>query len=259
MSGDIIIKTSDEIRRIREASRIVAKTLSYLEKYIKPGISTLELDSIAEDFILSLGGKPAFKGYTVTNGKNVIRYNHSICASVNEVVIHGVPSKDVVLRDGDIISIDVGVVFDDYYGDGARTYFVGDVSIIKRKLSEVTKQALMLAIEISRPGVRVGEISRVIYEYVRKNGFDVIRGYTVHGVGKYLHESPPIPNYPTGLGPKLRQGMTIAIEPMVVSGVYKIRILDDGWSVCTLDGKPSAHWEHTVLITDSIPEILTMD
>lgn len=259
MSGEIIIKTPPEISRIRKASKIVAQVLSYLESFIRPGITTLELDQIAEDFILSKGGKPAFKGYTIADETKTIRYNHTICASVNEVVIHGVPSKDVILKDGDIISIDVGVIFDGYYGDAARTYFVGEVSPIKKRLSEVTKEALYNAIEICKEGIRVGDISKVIYEYVTKNGFDVIRGYTGHGVGKYLHESPPIPNYPVGGGPRLKKNMTIAIEPMVVSGNFRIKVLSDGWSVCTIDGKPSAHWEHTILITDSTPEILSVD
>lgn len=258
MSNEIIIKGEEEISSIRRASKIVAQTLSYLEHFIKPGISTLEIDRIAEDFILSKNGKPAFKGYTITDGKKTLRYNYSICASVNEIVIHGVPSKDVILKDGDIISIDVGVEYEGRYGDGARTYIVGNSSPLKTRLSEVTRQALMIAIDMCRVGVRVGEISRAIYEYVRKNGFDVIRGYTGHGVGRYLHEAPPIPNYPVSLGPRLQKGMTIAIEPMVVSGTYKTMILEDGWSVCTLDRKPSAHWEHTILITDSLPEILTI-
>ncbi|MFN4244601.1 MAG: type I methionyl aminopeptidase [Brevinematia bacterium] len=259
MSNEVIIKTPLEISRIRKASKVVAQVLDYLGKFIKPGVSTIELDKIAEDFILSKGYKPAFKGYTVSDGSNTIRYNYSICASVNEVVIHGVPSSDVILKEGDIISIDVGVVFDGYYGDAARTYLVGNVSPLKKKLSEVTREALYQAINISREGVRVGDLSRVIYEYVKANGFDVIRGYTGHGVGKFLHEAPPIPNYPSGNGPKLRKGMTIAIEPMVVSGSFKVRVLDDGWSVSAIDGKPSAHWEHTLLITDSEPEILSVD
>ncbi|MEN2997975.1 MAG: type I methionyl aminopeptidase [Brevinematia bacterium] len=258
MSGEIIIKTPPEISRIRKASRIAAQVLFYLEQFIKPGITTLELDKITEDFILSKGGKPAFKGYAVTNGKSVIRYDYTICASVNEVVIHGVPSKDTVLKDGDIVSIDVGVVFDNYYGDSARTYFVGEVSAIKRKLSDVTREALYLAIDICREGTRVVDISKVIYEYVRKNGFDVIRGYSGHGIGKFLHEAPPIPNYPMGGSVRLRKNMTIAIEPMVVAGSFRTKILDDGWSVCTVDGKPSAHWEHTILITDSEPEVLSV-
>ena len=258
MSGDIIIKTFPEISRIRKASKVVAQVLDYLENFIKPGISTIELDKIAEDFILSKGCVPAFKGYTISDGKNSIKYNYSICASVNEVVIHGVPSESVILQDGDIISIDVGVIFEGYYGDAARTYFVGEVSPLKKKLSDVTREALYQAISICKEGVRVGDISKVIYDYVKKNGFDVIRGYTGHGVGKFLHESPPIPNYPSINGPRLKKNMTIAIEPMVVSGNYRIKILDDGWSVCTVDGKPSAHWEHTILITDSEPEILSI-
>lgn len=258
-SEKIILKTPPEIARIRKASKVAAWTLSYLEKFIKPGITTLELEKIAEDFILSKGGKPAFKGYTIADGKKVIRYNYAICTSVNEVVIHGVPSSEVILKEGDIISIDVGVIFDNYYGDTARTYFVGEVSPLKEKLSNVTREALYKAIENCRDGTRVGEISRIIYEHVTKNGFEVIRGYSGHGVGKYLHEAPPIPNYPSGNGPKLRKNMTIAIEPMVVAGSFRVRILSDGWSVCTIDGKPSAHWEHTILITDSSPEILTTD
>lgn len=258
MSDNIIVKKDFEIPYIRMASRIVAQTLDYLRGFIKPGISTIELDQIAEDFILSKGGKPAFKGYTITDGKNVLRYNHAICASVNEVVIHGIPSEKVILREGDIISIDVGVVYNNYYGDAAMTYLVGEVPEIKRKLSEVTREALYLAINVCKEGNRVGDISRVIYEYVRRNGFDVIRGYTGHGVGRYLHESPPIPNWPAGNGPRLVRNMTVAIEPMVVAGNFRIKILHDGWSVVTVDGKPSAHWEHTILITDSEPEILSL-
>ncbi|MGB9622128.1 MAG: type I methionyl aminopeptidase [Brevinematia bacterium] len=258
MSEGIIVKKDFEIPYIRMASKIVAQTLEYLGEFVKPGISTIELDRIAEDFILSKGAKPAFKGYTITNGNKVLKYNHSICASVNEIVIHGVPSNEVVLKEGDIVSIDVGVIYNNYYGDAAKTYFVGNVSEIKRKLSDVTREALYLAIDVCRVGNRIGDISKVIYEYVRKNGFNVIRGYTGHGVGKYLHEAPPIPNWPSGNGPKLVKNMTIAIEPMVVAGNFRIKILPDGWSVATVDGKPSAHWEHTILITESEPEILSL-
>jgi methionyl aminopeptidase len=258
VSEGIIIKKDYEIPYIRMASKIVAQTLEYLEPYIKPRISTLELDRIAEDFILSKGGKPVFKGYTISDGKNILRYNHTICASVNEVVIHGVPSSEVILKEGDIISIDVGVIYSNYYGDAARTYLVGQVPEIKKKLSDVTREALYEAIKVCRVGNRIGDISNTIYYYVKKHGFDVIRGYTGHGVGKYLHEAPPIPNYPSSSGPFLRKGMTIAIEPMVVSGNFKVRVLSDGWSVVTIDGKPSAHWEHTILITDGEPEILSL-
>ncbi len=258
MSEGIIIKKDYEIPYIRNASKIAAQVLEYLSSYIKPGVSTLELDKIAEDFILSKGGKPAFKGYTISDGSYKLTYYHSICASVNEIVIHGVPSEKVILKEGDIISIDVGVIYNGYYGDTARTYFVGKVDAVKVKLSNVTREALYEAIKICRIGTKIEEISKTIYGYVKSHGFDVIRGYTGHGVGRFLHEAPPIPNYPSVRGPSLQKNMTIAIEPMVVSGTYKITVLPDKWSVCTLDGKPSAHWEHTILITNGEPEILSI-
>lgn len=258
MGEGIIIKKDYEIPYIRMASRIIAQVFDHLSTYIKPGISTLEIDHIAEDFILSKGGKPAFKGYTVFDGKNTLRYDYTVCASVNEVVIHGIPSDKVILNEGDIIKIDVGVIYNGYYGDAARTYLVGQVSDIKRKLSDVTREALYEAIKICKVGYRIGDISNTIYNYVKKHGFDVIRGYTGHGVGKYLHEDPPIPNYPSGNGPRLQKGMTVAIEPMVVAGNFRVKILSDGWGVATIDGKPSAHWEHTILVTDGEPEILSL-
>lgn len=245
----IILKTKREIEKMRKAGRLVAETHAFLKTLIKPGITTKELDEAAEEFILKHNAKPAFKGY---NG-----FPGSICASINEEVVHGIPGLKR-LKDGDIISIDIGTIVDGYYGDGAKTYPVGNVSEEKLKLIGVTRQSFYEGLKFARPGYRLTDISHAIQEYVEKHGFSVVRDFVGHGIGQNMHEDPQIPNFgPPGRGPRLKSGMVLAIEPMVNIGTYHVKILQDNWTVVTMDGKPSAHYEHTIAITDDEPEILT--
>ncbi|WP_427340479.1 type I methionyl aminopeptidase [Caloranaerobacter sp. DY30410] len=245
----IIIKTKREIEKMRRAGRLVAETHAFLQQFIKPGITTKELDRIAEDFILKNNGRPAFKGY---NG-----YPASICTSVNEEVVHGIPGLKR-LKDGDIISIDIGVIVDGYYGDSAKTYPVGDVSEEALRLIKVTEESFYEGIKYAKVGYRLSDISHAIQKYVESNGFSVVRDFVGHGIGQKMHEDPQIPNFgPPGRGPRLKEGMVLAIEPMVNAGTYHVRILKDNWTVVTFDGKLSSHYEHTIAITDGEPEILT--
>lgn len=251
----IYIKTKKEVDLIRESCKIVARTLQLLKNYVKPGITTLELDKIAEDFILSNNAKAAFKGYSQAGS---FRFPGSICASVEEAVVHGIPGQKV-LNNGEIISLDVGVFKNGYYGDAALTVPVGSVSEEKQKLLDVTEKSLYLGIDEAKENNRLHDISGTIQEYVEENGFSVVRELCGHGVGKFLHEDPSVPNFgKKGTGIKLRNGMTIAIEPMVNAGKSKVHTGDDGWTVLTADGSPSAHFEHTILITNGKPEILTV-
>lgn len=252
----IFIKNAQEIDGIRKSCQIVAEVLELLGTMIKPGITTKMLDEVAEDFIKSKGGIPAFKGYSQAGSFN---YPASICASIDNAVVHGIPN-DEELKEGQIISIDVGVQFNGYFGDAAKTFAVGKVSDLKKKLMKVTEDSLYRGIEKARNGNRVSDISRAIQTYVESNGFSIVRELTGHGVGKYLHEDPSIPNYVvSGPSPKLREGMTIAIESMVNAGTYRVKTLKDGWTIVTEDGQPSAHFEHTILITKDKPEILTVN
>ncbi len=245
----IYIKSSAEIAKMRVSGRIVYDTLCEVEKHIQPGITTKELDKIAKRYILSQGAKPSFLNY---NG-----YPASICASINEVVIHGIPS-DRVLKDGDIISIDVGAVKDGYHGDAARTFAVGKISPEAQRLIDVTRQSFFEGLKFARHGERLGSIQATIQKYVESNGFGIVRNYCGHGIGKQMHENPEIPNYGSfGRGIRLAKGMTIAVEPMVTYGDYRTNTLKDGWTVVTLDGSFAAHYENTILITDSEPELLT--
>jgi methionyl aminopeptidase len=246
----IPIKSRDEIKKITRASEIVAEALITLKQVISPGITTKELEQIAEEVIKSRGGVPAFKGYR--------GYPASICASVNDEVVHGIPSINVVLREGDLISIDLGVIYQGYIGDAAITVAVGKVSKETERLIKVTEEALYKGIKEARVNKRVGDISYAIQKHVEAHGYSVVRAFVGHGVGKSLHEEPQIPNfgYP-GKGPKLKEGMTLAIEPMVNAGSYEVVIMKDGWTAKTADGSLSAHFEHTVLITRNGPEILT--
>ena len=245
----ITIKTDQEVRKIREAGRILAKTHELLISALKSGISTKELDQIAEEFIRSQGATPSFKG--------LYGFPASICTSINEEVVHGIPSVKRMLKEGDIISIDVGVCLDGYHSDGAKTYAIGEVAEETKRLIEVTKQSFYEGIRFARPGNHLYEISSAIQKYVEANGFSVVRDLTGHGVGRKLHEEPQIPNFAVpGRGPKLVKGMVLAIEPMVNMGSYQVRILADN-SVVTRDGSLSAHYEHTIAITDGEPEILT--
>lgn len=250
----IFIKNAQEIDGIRKSCKIVAEVLNLIGEMIKPGITTNMLDKAAEDYIRSKGGIPAFKGYSQAGSFN---YPASICASVDNAVVHGIPN-DEPLKEGQIVSVDVGVELNGYFGDAAKTFSVGKVSELKKKLMKVTEESLYKGISQAKNGNRVSDISRAIQNYVESNGFSIVRELTGHGVGKYLHEDPSIPNYVTpGPSPKLREGMTIAIEPMVNAGTYRVKTLRDGWTIVTEDGQPSAHFEHTILITNNEPEILT--
>ncbi len=250
----ILIKTKKEIDKIRRSNEIVAETLQLVKSYVREGVTTKELDKIAEDYILSNDATPAFKGYS--QGGSLV-FPGTICASVNEEVVHGIPG-DKVLSNGDIISIDIGVIKDRYYGDAAITVAVGEISEEKKRLMEVTEKSLYLGIEQAKVGNTIGDISAAVQEYVESNGFSVVRALCGHGVGKKLHEDPQIPNYgKRGTGPKIKNGMTLAIEPMVNAGTYEVIIANDGWTVLTKDGLPSAHFEHTIAIINGKPEILS--
>jgi methionyl aminopeptidase len=251
----IYIKSKKEIDLIRESCKIVAETLQLLKTNVKPGITTLELDKIAEDYILSNNAKAAFKGYSQGGS---YKFPGSICTSIDDAVVHGIPGQRV-LNNGEIISLDVGVYKDGYFGDAALTVPVGSISEEKQKLLDVTEKSLYLGIEEAIENHRLHDISGTIQEYVEKNGFSIVRELCGHGVGKYLHEDPSVPNFgKKGTGVKLKNGMTIAIEPMVNLGKIEVRTGDDGWTVLTADGLPSAHFEHTILISDGKPEILTI-
>ncbi len=246
----IIIKNSEEIDKIRKACFIVAKVLEELKGYIKEGISTKDIEKFIENLIIKMGGIPAFKGYR--------GYPASACISLNDQVVHGIPSEKVFIKDGDVVSVDVGVIKDGFYGDAAYTYGIGGVSEKIKKLLTVTKESLYKGIEKAIAGNRVGDISAAIQKHVESNGFSVVRAFVGHGIGRSLHEDPQIPNFgKEKTGVKLRKGMTIAIEPMVNMGTHEVTILEDGWTAVTKDGSLSAHFEHTIAITDGEPEILT--
>ena len=249
------IKTRQEIEVMRESCRIVAEVLRLLKDFIRQGVTTRELDKIAEEFICSQGGDPAFKGYGAD--KNNL-FPASLCISVDDEVVHGIPSNRK-LHEGEIVSIDVGVRKNQYYGDGAWTYQVGKVSEEKLRLMKVAEESLYKGVEKAQSGNRVHDISAAVQAHVEGAGFSVVRDLVGHGLGRQLHEEPAVPNFGVaGTGPVLRPGMTIAIEPMVNSGQSNVRIDTDGWTVRTIDGLPSAHFEHTVWITDNGPEILTI-
>ncbi len=251
----ITIKSENEIDIMRKAGEITAIALEKLKEVIAPGVTTLDLDRITEELIKKYGAKPSFKGYkSVLGAKD---YPASICASVNDEVVHGIPGLRT-LKDGDIISIDIGVYFNGYHADAARTFSVGNISENAKRLIEVTKQSFYEGIKNAVNGNRIIKISTAIQDYVESHGYSVIRDYVGHGIGREMHEAPQIPNYRTKeRGPRLEQGMTIAVEPMVNEGSYRIRTLDNKWTVVTADGGLSAHYENTILITESEPLILT--
>ena len=245
----IVLKSSEEIEKMAKAGGIVGEVLESIKSMIQTGITTKEIEVYADERIRALGGKPAFKGYR--------GYPASICTSVNDEVVHGIPSSRK-LKDGDIISIDLGVYYDGFYGDGAVTVPVGKIDHETAALLQITEEALNLGIENAIVGKRVSDISHAIQSHVEKSGFSVVRTFVGHGIGRELHEEPQIPNYGIpGKGPRLKEGMTLAIEPMVNSGTYEVRILGDGWTAVAIDGKKSAHFEHTVLVTTGKPKILT--
>jgi methionyl aminopeptidase len=246
----IVLKSNNELAIMRDAGRIAAQALEALREQVKPGISTAELDQIADDFIAKRNAVPAFKGY---HG-----FPASICTSVNEQVVHGIPSKKRILEEGDILSVDVGAVYKGFVGDTAATLPVGAIPEHAQRLLQATQGALAAGIEKARSGNFLEDISGAVQDYAESLGYSVVREYVGHGVGRSMHEEPQIPNYRQGKrGPKLKPGMTLAIEPMVNEGVWQTRTLGDRWTVVTQDGKLSAHFEHTVAITDGEPEILT--
>jgi len=245
----IQLKSKAEIQNIRKASKIVAGVLEGLKSFAKPGCSTKDLDKKAEQFIEKAKATPAFKGYR--------GYPACLCTSVNDAVVHGIPN-DYRLKEGDIVGLDVGVELDGYYSDAAITVCVGKVSSQAKKLVEVTREALYKAIDKAQPSGRIGDISYAIQSCAEGNGFSVVRDYVGHGIGTNVHEEPGIPNFgQPNTGLKLKIGMALAIETMVNMGDWRVKLLDDGWTAVTTDGKPSAHFEHTIAITDNGPEILT--
>lgn len=249
-SKAIVVKSHDEIMIMLEANQIVAETLTLVQKMIVPGVSTLELDRVAEDFCKSKNATPAFKGYRGFPG--------SLCTSINEEVVHGIPSRKRKLQKGDIISLDFGVRYKGYYGDSAITVPVGKITSDEEKLLRATEESLERAIEKSVAGNRVADISVAVQEYVEKLGFSVVRQFVGHGIGTSLHEGPEIPNFRHGdQSPRLVPGMVLAIEPMVNLGTSKVKVLRDGWTVVTADGKPSAHFEHSVAVTEDGPIVLS--
>lgn len=254
----VTIKSKKEIELMKEACKVVALTYKELEKHIKPGISTYELDQIAEKTMRSLGAIPAEKGYD-PGISGVPKFPASICVSINDEVIHGVPSKNRILKEGDIVSIDTVALKNGFNGDAARTFVVGKTSKENYRLINVTTQAFYEGIKYAKPGYRIGDISHAIGEYVRSQGYSVVREFQGHGIGKQMHEDPGIPNYgKAGRGLRLEPGMTLAIEPMVIQGKPNILELDDGWTIITEDGTNAAHYENTILITEKEPEILTI-
>lgn len=246
----VILKSKREIELMAQAGKIVARTFEVLKNALQPGITTAELDRLAEEFILSQNALPAFKGYQ--------GFPASICVSINEEVVHGIPSAQTVLKEGDIVSIDCGAIFEGYYGDAAKTFPVGEISLEKKELLKVTEEALKQGIEKAKAGNRLGDIGYAIQEYAEKRGYGVVRDYVGHGIGRQMHEDPQVPNFgAAGKGIRLVEGMVLAIEPMINLGTYRVKTLANNWTVVTLDGKPSAHFEHTVAITANGPLVLT--
>ena len=251
----IFLKTEDEIELLRQSNLLVGRTLAEVAKVVKPGVTTRELDKVAEEFIRDNGATPTFKGFPNQYGDP---FPASICTSVNEQVVHGIPDKKNILKDGDIISLDTGVIYKGYQSDAARTHAVGEISPEDQKLIDVTKQSFFEGMKMAKAGNHLYDISKAIQNYAESNGFSVVREMVGHGIGKEMHEEPQIPNFkPIGRGMKLRAGMTFAVEPMINRGKKEIWILDDGWTCVTRDGMNSAHYENTLLITEGEPELLS--
>ena len=246
----IAIKNEHELNAMRQACRITAAARALAGEMVRPGVMTKQIDKAVHDYIVSQGAKPSFLGYG--------GFPASSCISVNSTVIHGIPG-DYVLQDGDIVSIDVGAYYKGFHGDCAATFACGTISAEAKKLIDVTKQSFFEGLRFATQGHRVSDISHAIQTYVESNGFSVVRSFVGHGVGAQLHEEPEVPNFgAAGRGPRLLRGMTLAVEPMVNMGIYEVRVLKDRWTTVTADGKLSAHYENTVLITDGEPEILTV-
>ena len=254
----VTIKSSKEIEYMEDACKIVALTYKAIEEKIKPGMTTWELDIFAEKVMRSYGAIPAEKGYP-SGIKGVPNFPASICVSINDEVIHGIPSKNRIIKEGDVVSIDTVALKNGFNGDAARTFIVGEGTKEAKRLVEVTKKAFFEGIKFAKKGYRVGDISHAIGEYVHSQGYSVVREFQGHGIGKEMHEDPGIPNYgKAGKGLRLEPGMTLAIEPMVIQGKPNILELDDGWTIITEDGSLAAHYENTILITEKEPKILTI-
>jgi methionyl aminopeptidase len=252
----IICKGRAELEKMCEANRIVAGVLRHLGTLIRPGISTKELDTVAERMITEAGGIPAFKGYKGAPGS--VDFPASVCTSLNDEIVHGIPSEDRVLKKGDILAVDVGVLYHGFYGDAARTFPVDKISDELKKLLKITEESLYLGIDRVKVGNRVSDISSAVQRHVETNGFSVVREFVGHGIGKALHEEPQVPNFgEPGRGPRLTEGMVLAIEPMVNSKGAGVRILEDKWTAVTADGGYSAHFEHSVAVTQNGPWILS--
>lgn len=254
----VSIKSDREIELMMEACKITAQTHDMLAKNIKPGMSTYDLDKMAEEFIKSKGGIPAQKGYP-SGVDGIPDFPSTLCVSINDEIIHGIPSKKTIIKDGDIVSIDLVVLKNGFHGDAARTHLIGNVSDEAKKLVEVTKQAFFEGIKFAKEGKRVGDISFAINEYVQKFGYSVVREFQGHGIGREMHEDPGVPNYgKKGKGMRLEKGMTIAVEPMVIQRKPDILELEDGWTIVTEDGSLAAHYENTILITEKEAKVLTI-
>jgi methionyl aminopeptidase len=254
----VTIKSKKEIELMKEVCKVVALVYQELEEKIKPGMSTWELDQIAENKMRSLGAIPAEKGYDI-GIRGIPPFPASICVSINDEVIHGIPSKQRILKEGDVVSIDTVALKNGYNGDAARTFIIGKASKDAARLVEVTKQAFFEGIKYAKAGNRIGDVCHAIGEYVHSQGYSVVREFQGHGIGKEMHEDPGIPNFgKAGRGIRLEPGMTLAIEPMVIAGKPNILELEDGWTIVTEDGSLAAHYENTILITEKQPEILTI-
>ena len=254
----ISIKSQKEIEQMRGACQLTALVYKELEKYIKPGLTTMDLDRFAENIIRQHGGIPAQKGYP-SGEKDIPNFPATLCVSINDEVIHGIPSNRVKLREGDVVSIDLVVYKNGFHGDAARTFIVGKGSKENQKLVDITKQAFFEGLQYAVKGNRIGDISHAIGSFVEKNGYSVVQEFQGHGIGRQMHEEPGVPNFgKPGRGVRLEPGMTLAIEPMVIAGKPDILMLEDGWTIITEDGTNAAHYENTILITEKEPEILTL-
>ncbi|MFP4661211.1 MAG: type I methionyl aminopeptidase [Halanaerobiales bacterium] len=247
----IILKSPRELEIMRHANRIVAETHAFLVEKIKVGITTAEIDRLGEEFIRKHGATPSFKGYQ--------GYPASVCVSINDEVVHGIPSKDRIVNDGDLLSLDIGAYYEGFHGDAARSFGVGSISKETDRLIEITEKSFFKGIEKAYVGNRLSDISYQIQKFAEGNGYSVVREYVGHGIGRKMHEPPQIPNFgPPDRGPRLKIGMTLAIEPMINEGTFQVKSLKDGWTVVTADGKLSSHYENTIAITDKGPEILSI-
>ncbi len=247
----ITIKSKEELNYMRQAGKILSEVFKAVEVFVKPGITTADLDKIAYDYIIKHNAKPSFLNYG--------GFPKSICASVNDEVVHGIPSKKRILHDGDIVTVDVGACFKGYHADAARTYAVGNISDEAKRLMKVTEECFFKGVALAREGNHIGDISNAVQQHAESNGFSVVRDLVGHGVGAQLHEDPNVPNFgKPGKGPKLKAGMTLAVEPMINEGTYQVWQLDDGWTIVTQDGMLSAQYENTIIITKDECEIITL-